>query len=193
MINGELESRIDLNGDTDPAEGWPTVTQISRARSKKKKSGKMQTGRIVAGVRLVPSDTHVEAGSAGAAQGAGAGGVGDLVRWPGIGSLFGVGGGWGNGAAQVEVRVYVVDARGLAAEDTNRKSDAYLQLSLAGQVQDTRTNTRYVQRALLENCLVWVESVIENHARYISSFVGNTPVCTESSIEKTLGICRERY
>ena len=143
VINGELESALDLYGDTDPAEGWPTVTPLYKPRRKNKKKdgggGKIQTGRIIAGVRLVPSDTLSPPGDSGAA----AGGVADLMRWPGIGSLFGVGGGWGGGAPKVEVRIYVIDARGLAAEDTNRKSDPYLNVTLAGQSLDTRKSTRY--------------------------------------------------
>ena len=85
-------------------------------------------GRIVAGIRLEPSKCipGAKGGGGGANRDPRAAlGVGDLVKWPAIGNLFGVGAG---GGGEWEVRVYVLSARGLAAEDTNRKSDAYLEV-----------------------------------------------------------------
>jgi hypothetical protein len=94
------------------------------------------TGRIVAGIRLEPSCCIPGAkGGRGWGARAASSGVADLVKWPGIGNLFGVaaaggGGGGGGGGGELEVRVYVLSGRGLAGEDVNRKSDAYLEVCM---------------------------------------------------------------
>ena len=121
VLNEELEHAVDLFGDTDPADGWPSVITLTRTREKKKnKKGRtVETGRIIAGFRIVEcgssggDGTAVEGRAGGDDGRAGLGGHGgggdEVMRWPGIGRLLGRG--------QVEVRVYVIEARGLASKD----------------------------------------------------------------------------
>jgi ferredoxin len=55
VLNEELEHAVDLFGDTDPADGWPSVIALTRTRekNKSKKGRTVETGRIIAGFRFV--------------------------------------------------------------------------------------------------------------------------------------------